>query len=489
MRIVKLVLFWGISAVVYGQQKPNVIYIYADDLGYGELGVYGQQKIKTPFLDAMAKEGIRFTQHYTGAPVCAPARCMLMTGLHAGHSYIRGNYELGGFADDKEGGQMPLPENTFTIAKLMKMAGYQTGLVGKWGLGMQNTTGNPNEQGFDYAYGFLDQKQAHNLYPTHLWENGQWDTLRNAYQYVHEYRESTSAIDSINFDKFKGKDYAATKMMEKALGFIQQHKSKPFFLYLPLPLPHLSLQAPEEEIKAYQGKFEETIYTGKSGGYVPTKYPKATYAAMITYLDKQVGRIIAELKKHHIDEHTLVIFSSDNGATFDVGGVDTEFFNSVGGLRGRKQDLYEGGIREPMIVRWPGKIKAGQVTDHASAQFDLMATLAELTKQKIPVAIDGISFLPTLLGKKQAKHPFLYFEFPEKSGQIAVRIGQFKGVKSQMKKNKNAPWEIYDLLKDPSERNNIANENKELQKQMDDIVRKQHRPSHIKEWEFVNPKY
>lgn len=489
MKIFKLLLFWGISAVVYGQQKPNVIYIYADDLGYGELGVYGQQKIKTPFLDAMAKEGIRFTQHYTGAPVCAPARCMLMTGVHAGHSYIRGNYELGGFADDKEGGQMPLPENTFTIAKLMKIAGYQTGLVGKWGLGMSNTTGNPNEQGFDYAYGFLDQKQAHNLYPTHLWENGKWDTLRNAYQFVHEYRESNLAIDSINFDKFKGKDYAATKMMEKALGFIQQHKSRPFFLYLPLPLPHLSLQAPEEEIKAYQGKFQETVYTGKEGGYVPTKYPKATYAAMITYLDKQVGRILTELKKHHIDEHTLVIFSSDNGATFDVGGVDTKFFNSVGGLRGRKQDLYEGGIREPMIVRWPGKIKAGQVTDHASAQFDLMATLAELTNQKIPVATDGISFLPTLLGKKQVPHPFLYFEFPEKSGQIAVRIGQFKGVKSQMKKNKNAPWEIYDIAKDPSEKNDIANENKDLQKQMDDIVQKQHRPSHIKEWEFVNPKF
>lgn len=479
----------AVSSLALGQQKPNVIYIYADDLGYGELGIYGQTKIKTPFLDAMAKEGIRFTQHYTSAPVCAPARCMLMTGVHAGHSYIRGNYELGGFADNKEGGQMPLPENTFTIAKLMKNAGYQTALVGKWGLGMSNSTGNPNQQGFDYAYGFLDQKQAHNLYPTHLWENGKWDTLRNSYQLVHEYQNKKLALDSIDFEKFKGKDYAATKMMEKALGFIEKNKAKPFFLYLPLPLPHLSLQAPEEEIKAYQGKFEETIYTGQKGGYVPTKYPRATYAAMISYLDKQVGRVMATLKKLQIDENTLVIFSSDNGATFDVGGVDTEFFNSVGGLRGRKQDLYEGGIREPMMARWPAKIKAGRLSNHPSAQFDVMATLGELTGQKIPVHTDGISFLPTLLGQKQKTHPFLYFEFPEKSGQVAVRIGNFKGVKSQLKKNKQAPWELFDLANDPSESHDIAKNHPEILKQMDEIVKNQHRPSHIKDWEFIDPKF
>lgn len=384
---------------------------------------------------------------------------------------------------------MPLPENTFTIAKLMKNAGYQTALVGKWGLGMSNSTGNPNQQGFDYAYGFLDQKQAHNLYPTHLWENGKWDTLRNSYQLVHEYQNKKLALDSIDFEKFKGKDYAATKMMEKALGFIEKNKAKPFFLYLPLPLPHLSLQAPEEEIKAYQGKFEETIYTGQKGGYVPTKYPRATYAAMISYLDKQVGRVMATLKKLQIDENTLVIFSSDNGATFDVGGVDTEFFNSVGGLRGRKQDLYEGGIREPMMARWPAKIKAGRLSNHPSAQFDVMATLGELTGQKIPVHTDGISFLPTLLGQKQKTHPFLYFEFPEKSGQVAVRIGNFKGVKSQLKKNKQAPWELFDLANDPSESHDIAKNHPEILKQMDEIVKNQHRPSHIKDWEFIDPKF
>lgn len=469
-------------------RKPNVIYIYADDLGYGEIGAYGQQKIKTPFLDAMAKEGIRFTQHYTGAPVCAPARCILMTGQHSGHAYIRGNYELGGFKDEKEGGQMPLPAQTFTIGHLMQNAGYQTAIIGKWGLGMNNSTGNPNEQGFHYAYGFLDQKQAHNLYPTHLWENGKWDTLRNNYQNVHEYQGKKRAIDSVNFEKFKGRDYAATKMMEKALSFIGKNKNQPFFLYLPLPLPHLSLQAPEQEIKRYEDQFEDKPYLGDKG-YVPTKYPRATYAAMISYLDQQVGRIVQQLKDLKLDENTIILFSSDNGATFDVGGVDTEFFNSVGGLRGRKQDLYEGGIREPMLARWPGKIKAGTVTQHLSAQFDLMATLADLTQSKAPKS-DGISFLPTLLGQKsQPTHPFLYFEFPEKSGQVAVRMGEFKGIKSQLKKDRNSPWELFNLANDPKETVNIADRYPNILKEMDNVVKSQHRPSHIKEWEFIDPKF
>src|SRR6476661_9248173 len=211
--------------------KPNVIYIYADDLGYGELGCYGQQKIKTPFLNQLAKEGMRFTQHYTGAPVCAPARCMLLTGKHSGHSYIRGNYELGGFADSLEAGQMPLPERTLTIAQLMKQAGYVTGAIGKWGLGMYNNSGDPNKQGFDYFYGYLDQKQAHNFYPTHLWENGRRDSLRNPYIYVHR-PLSPNETDTNAFNRFKGKDYSMDKFVEKTISFIRTNRSKPFFLYL-----------------------------------------------------------------------------------------------------------------------------------------------------------------------------------------------------------------------------------------------------------------
>jgi arylsulfatase A-like enzyme len=474
---------------IFAQSKsrPNIIYIYADDLGYGELGCYGQQKIKTPNLDLLAREGIRFTNHYTAAPVCAPARCMLMTGKHSGHSYIRGNYELGGFEDDKEGGQMPLPEGTFTIAKMMQQAGYITGAIGKWGLGMCNTTGDPNKQGFDYFYGYLDQKQAHNFYPTHLWENGKWDTLNNTYIQVHK-PMAKDAPDTA-FDYYKGKEYSVTKMAEKTLAFIKKNKSKPFFLYLPYTGPHVSLQAPDEAVQEYLGKFEEQPYRGERG-YAATRYPKSTYAAMITYFDKQVGRIMRLLKELGLDENTIVLFSSDNGSTFDVGGVDTKFFNSVAGLRGLKQDLYEGGIREPFIARWPGKIAAGKVTGHISAQFDLMATLAELTGAKA-WPNDGISFLPTLTGKenKQQQHKYLYFEFPEKGGQVAIRMGNWKGVKSNVKKNRNAAWEIYDLDTDENETTDIAASHPELTSQFEAILKKEHVAACIRDWEFVDPKF
>lgn len=468
-------------------QKPNIIYIYADDMGYGELGCYGQQKIKTPNIDKLAKEGIRFTQHYTSAPVCAPARGMLMTGKNSGHAYIRGNYELGGFEDETEGGQMPLPEGTFTIAKMLKSVGYTTGMVGKWGLGMNNTTGDPNKQGFDYYYGYLDQKQAHNFYPTHLWENGKWDTLRNPFIYVHNAIPANSPDSA--FDYYKGKDYSVTKMAEKTLAFIKENKNKPFFLYLPYTGPHVSLQAPEEAVKEYIGQFDEQPYYGQNG-YAPCKYPLSTYAAMITYMDKQVGRIMALLKELNLDKNTIVMFSSDNGTTFDVGGVNAKYFNLTGRLRGRKQDLYEGGIKEPFIARWPGKIPAGKTTDLISIQYDLMATLSQLTGAKA-WPNDGVSFLPTLLGhdKKQKQHEYLYFEFPEKGGQVAIRMGNWKGVKSHMKKNKNAPWEIYNLATDVQETTDVAAQHPDLAKRFEEILKIEHQPSHIKEWEFVNPKF
>ena len=475
------------QGVDYKKPKPNIIYIYADDLGYGELGCYGQQKIKTPNLDKIAKEGIRFTQHYTSAPVCAPARCMLMTGKHSGHSYIRGNYELGRFEDDKEGGQMPLPEGTFTIAQLMKNAGYVTGAIGKWGLGMNNTTGDPNKQGFDYFYGYLDQKQAHNFYPTHLWENGKWDTLRNPFIYVHK-PLPVNETNPAAFDYYKGKEYSLDKMVEKTFDFIQKNINKAFFLYLPYTGPHVSLQAPDDAVKEYIGQFDEQPYRGEKG-YASTLHPKSTYAAMITYMDKQIGEIMSLLKKLKLDENTIVMFSSDNGTTFNVGGVDAEYFNSVGGLRGRKQDLYEGGIREPFIARWPGKIPAGKISNHISVQYDFMATLAELTGVR-GWPNDGISFLPALLGKdkQQKQHEYLYFEFPEKSGQVAIRMGDWKGVKSNMKKNKNATWEIYNLLSDVNETNDVAAQHPDLVKKLEVILKKEHQPSHIMDWEFIDPK-
>lgn len=469
-------------------KRPNIIYIYADDLGYGELGCYGQQKIKTPNLDRMAKEGIRFTQHYSGAPVCAPSRAMLMTGKHGGHSYIRGNYEMGGFEDSTEGGQMPLPEGTFTIPKMLKDAGYITGMAGKWGLGMVGTTGSPLKQGFDYYYSILDQKQAHNFYPTHMWENDKWDRLNNHVINVHKRLDSTKATDD-DFDYYKGKDYAVTKMTEKALAFIDRNKQKPFFLYLPYTLPHLSLQAPEENIKKYIGLFEERPYYGQSG-YAATKYPLSTYAAMISYLDDQVGIILERIKKLGLDENTVVMFSSDNGATFSA-GVDTKFFNSVSGLRGLKMDLYEGGIREPFIARWPGTIPAGKISDHVSAQFDLMATLAELTKQAIPGKTDGISFLQELKGNvaAQKKHPYIYFEYPENGGQVAIRMGDLKAIRTDVRKNPGASWQIFNLATDRNETTDIANKHPELVEQFDAIQKKEHQHSHIREWEFIDPKF
>lgn len=476
-----------LSVAAQRSGKPNIIYIYADDLGYGELGCYGQQKIKTPNLDKLAAEGMRFADHYTGAPVCAPARCILMTGRHSGHAYIRGNYELGGFEDDKEGGQMPLPEGTYTIAHMLKKAGYVTGAVGKWGLGVANTTGHPNLQGFDYFYGYLDQKQAHNYYPTHLWENMHWDTLRNDPIKVHQPLDP-GVTDPAAFNRYKGREYALDKMAEKARAFIQRNKDRAFFLYLPFPAPHLSLQVPDEALEQYKGKFDDKPYWGQNN-YTPNLYPRASYAAMISYLDKHIGLIMEQLKQLGLDRNTIVMFSSDNGTTFKVGGVDAEYFNSTGGLRGRKQDLWEGGIREPFIVRWPGKVAAGKVSGHISAQYDLMATLAELTGSDAG-STDGVSFLSTILGKSgQAKHKYLYFEFPEKLGQVAIRMGRWKGVKSNMRKDPSSPWEIFDLESDRAETSDLSASHPELVKQFDEILKKEHRPSHIREWEFISPKF
>jgi len=484
--IIILLIIPIISVAQKLNSKPNIIYIYADDLGYGELGSYGQTKIKTPHLDQMAKEGMQFTQHYSGAPVCAPSRSILMTGKHAGHSYIRGNYELGGFADSLEGGQMPLHEGAYTVARMLKERGYSTALVGKWGMGVTGTTGSPLNHGFDYYYGYLDQKQAHNFYPTHLWENDNWDALNNHVFNVHGKIDPKTATDA-DFEKFRGKDYAPAKMTQKALGFLEKNKDKPFFLYFPVPLPHLALQAPEEYVKKYIGQFDEKPYFGEKG-YAPNKYPLSTYAAMITFLDDQVGIIIDKIKKLGLDENTIIMFSSDNGATFSA-GVDTKFFNSVSGLRGLKMDLYEGGIRVPFIARWPNKIKANTVSDHVSGQLDIMATVAEISGKKISKT-DGISLLPELTGRKQEqqKHGFLYFEYPENGGQLAVRIGNWKGVKRNVRNKPNGNWELFDLSKDRNETFDIASANPEIIAQMNAIVKREHIHPHILDWEFIDPK-
>lgn len=490
--IICIALSLLVSATVFAQpvnkakkNLPNVVYIYADDMGYGVPGTYGQQKIPTPQLDRMAKEGMRFTQHYSGAPVCAPARAMLLTGKHAGHSYIRGNYEMGGFSDSTEGGQMPLPEGTFTIAQLLKNAGYKTALCGKWGLGMHTTTGSPLKHGFDYYYGYLDQKQAHNYYPTHLWENDRWDSLNNEYVYVHEGIKEANANDEA-FNKFTGNDYAPDKITGKALSFIDANKRSPFFLYLAYSIPHASLQVPSSYVNEFKENFDDAPYLGNQG-YAPTKYPKATYAAMIHYLDEQVGIVMDKIKSLGLDENTIIMFSSDNGPSPE-GGAPVEFFNSTGNLRGGKRDLYEGGIRIPFIARWPGKITAGKTSDHISVQYDLMSTLAELTGQRIKET-DGVSFLPELYGKASKKREYIYFEYPDKGGQVAIRIGNLKAIKVGLRQDPKVTWQLYDLSRDPFEQKDIAADHHKLLQRFDEILKKEHQCAHIKEWEFIDPKY
>ena len=465
---------------------PNIIYILADDLGYAELGSYGQEKIKTPHLDRLAAEGMRFTQHYTGAPVCAPSRYMFLTGTHAGHAYIRGNYELGQFEDDLEGGQMPIPETTPTIAKMLKKAGYQTALVGKWGLGMNETTGSPLLQGFDYYYGYLDQKQAHNYYPTHLWENDEIAPLDNEYFLVHTPLSPSSETSS--FDQFKGKDYAPDRMIEKAIHFLDTTSTaKPFFLYYPSPIPHVSLQVPDSLLTPYLGKFEETPYYGNQG-YTAHQTPLAAYAAMITHLDSEVGKIWEAVKKRGQEENTLILFSSDNGPTF-AGGVQADYFKSAAHLRGLKMDVYEGGIRVPFIAYWKDKIQPGTLSDIVSGHWDMYNTFAELAGQP-KSSPDGISLLPTLLNEsQQEKHPYLYFEYPEKRGQIAIRMGNWKAVKTELKVNPQSPWQLFNLDEDPSETQDIAALNPEIIAIMDSLQKQAHRHPHIREWEFIDPKF
>ncbi len=467
--------------------KPNVIYFYFDDLGYGELGCYGQTKIKTPNIDRLAQEGMRFTQHYTTFPVSAPARCGLMTGKHSGHCFIRGNYEMGGFTDENEGGQMPLPEGAMTIADLMKQAGYTTGGIGKWGLGMFSNSGNPNWHGFDYFYGYMDQKQSHNFYPTHLWENGQCVPLNNKYFFVHQTLSESAPPEA--FDAFIGEDYAIDRLAEKTLEFIRNNKDKPFFLYLPYTTPHVSLQCTKEAVAEYIGQFDEEPYLGQNG-YAPCRYPLSTYAAMISYTDKQVGRIMDLLEDLGLDDNTIFMISSDNGTTFN-GGVNREFFNSTAGMRGCKMDLYEGGISIPFIARWPGKIPAGTTTGHVSIQYDLFATLAELTGTHPAWKTDGVSFLPTLLGKpeQQEAHNYVYFEYPEKSGQVAIiKEGRWKGVKSGMKSD-TGTWEVFDLATDRCETTDLSAQHAGLIAEFEEIIKKEHWQAQVREWEFIEPKF
>lgn len=418
---------------IRNNKKPNIILILSDDFGYGDLGSYGQKFIKTPNLDSLAQSGIRFTQFYAAAPVCAPSRASLMTGKHQGHAFIRGNM------DDKNQ-RVPLRPEDATIAEVLKTAGYRTGVIGKWGLGEPETTGVPNKKGFDYFFGYLNQNHAHNYYTDYLWRN-----------------ESKVKIPkgAYSHDLFTG----------DALDFIRRESAKPFFLYLAYTIPHAN-----NELGRRTG----------NGMEVPTDAPytdenwtpqQKNYAAMVTRMDTDIGKISALLKELKIDDDTIVIFTGDNGPQGrDEGGYEQSLFKSNGGLRGIKRDVYEGGIREPLIVSWNGKIKAGQTNDFAWASWDFLPTFADIAKAKTPNDIDGISVLPALLGQKQPAHKFLYWEFHEGGFAQAVRMGDWKAVRH----GTNGAIELHDLQSDVQEKQDVSVKHTEIVRQIAAIMKREH---------------
>lgn len=479
--------------------KPNIIYILADDLGYGDTGTYGQEIIETPNIDALAESGMKFTQHYSGSPVCAPSRYMLMTGRHPGHAEIRGNDEWASrgevwnyraaIEDPDLEGQRPIATTTPTVGKLLQAAGYKTGIVGKWGLGAPNTEGIPNKQGFDFFYGYNCQRQAHNLYPRFLWKNQEKQWLENEIVPPHtRLKEGVDSLNEASYAQFKQKQYAPELMQLEALKFIEENKDSSFFLYYASPIPHLPLQVPDEYVDHYIEKIgEEAPYVG--GSYFPHRHPRAAYAGMITYLDDQVGELIAKLKELGLYENTLIIFTSDNGPTYNVGGVDPPFFNSAqpfkNGYGWTKGFTHEGGIRVPMIASWPGKINPASQSDHISAFWDVFPTLAALTEMPVPDSIDGLSFLPTLTGEGvQQQHDFLYWEFPAYGGQQAVRMGDWKGIRKNIKKD-SMTIELYNLKDDIQEQNNVAKENPKIVAKIDSIMKAAHTPATIERFKMA----
>lgn len=414
------------------KRKPNIIFILSDDLGYADLGCYGQKQIETPHIDRLAKDGVRFTDFYAGSSVCAPSRCCLMTGYHTGHGRIRGN--------NPPIPLTPLQAEDVTVAKVLKQAGYSTGIIGKWGLGETENSGAPNKQGFDYFFGYLKHGQAHNYYPTRLWRNDK-------------------AV------RIPAGTYSHDLFAQEALDFVRREKDKPFFLFLSYTIPHAN-----DELK------DHGMQTPSDSPYSDKPWPQQerNYAAMITRMDRDVGRLMALLQELGLDDDTVVFFASDNGA-HDEGGHDPKMFKSGGVFRGHKGDPYEGGIRVPLIARWPGKIKGGREAEDVGAFWDILPTFAEIAGTKPPSGIDGISMLPVLLGHRQKEHECLYWElYPYwKSPDIveqSVRMGKWKAVRQDQGK----PIELYDLSADISEEHDVAAQHPDVVKRIEEILKKAH---------------
>ena len=460
--------------------RPNIVFILADDLGYSELGCYGQRKIRTPRIDSLAAEGMRFTANYAGNAVCAPSRCVLMTGKHPGHAVVRNNSEV------RPEGQRPIPDGESTLAEHLRAAGYATGAFGKWGLGFPGSEGDPLNQGFDRFFGYNCQRHAHSYYPSYLWDNDQRIALANDPPVPGHapFPKELNPARAASYDRFKGQDYAPDRINEQALEFIREHRDRPFFLYYPTVIPHVALHVPDEDLKPYLrlGWIDPPFTRAAGYGYTPHFKPRAAYAAMITRLDTYVGRILDQLKALSLEKETIVVFTSDNGTTHLKAEVDYDFFQSVAPLRGLKGSLYEGGIRVPLIVRWPGKVRAGSVSDFRTGFEDWIPTLMELAAPERPPArrVDGISLAPTLLGAYQADRDFLYREFTGYGGQQAVWMGPWKGIRQRMLGPNNPDplaTALYHLGEDLGESLDVARDYPRVVAQIEAIMNREHRPS------------
>ncbi len=472
------------DSLVAAERRPNVVLIVADDLGYRELGCFGQELIRTPNLDRLAKQGMRLTQHYSGNAVCAPSRCVLMTGKHPGHAVVRNNREL------KPEGQQPISDGEITLAELMKEEGYATGAFGKWGLGGPGSEGDPIKQGFDRFFGYNCQRHAHSYYPSYLWSNDRRVPLKNDPPVPGHANLAKDAdpSDPRSYDRFKGQDYAPDRINEQVLEFIRTNKDAPFFLYYPTIIPHVALHVPDEELKPYLELGWNDPPFSANGGYTPHFTPRAAYAAMITRMDRYIGNMLTLLDELDLTEDTIVVFSSDNGTTHLGREVDYEFFSSVGRLRGLKGSLYEGGVRVPTIVRWPNRIAPGTVSDRVSGFEDWMPTILELigATKATPQAVDGMSLASTVLGQKQESRPFLYREFSGYGGQQSIRVGDWKAIRTGMGRG-NLTLELYDLANDVGEQEDVAADHPEIVAKLKELMEQQHTGSELYPLRPIDP--